>query len=82
MSCLYRDFEPLLPQQSNELIGRMTLVLDLDETLVYFQQKRQVFYLRPHCMSFLQKMSNLFEVVIFTAAHEEYANRILDKLDP
>ena len=26
-------------------------------------------------------MSKLYEVVIFTAAHEEYANRILDKLD-
>lgn len=27
-------------------------------------------------------MASIFEVVIYTAAHEDYANFILDKLDP
>ena len=39
-------------------------------------------YIRPHCMDFLRKLSQKFEVVIFTAARQDYADKILDKLDP
>jgi TFIIF-interacting CTD phosphatase-like protein len=33
-------------------------------------------------MDFLRKLSQKFEVVIFTAARQDYADKILDKLDP
>jgi len=49
-----------------------TLVLDLDETLIHFvdQQsmgKESFFRLRPYCIQFLEQMSKIYEVVIFTA---------------
>ena len=59
-----------------------TLVLDLDETLVHFDQARRVYKIRPLCLRFLRELCQIYEIVIFTAAHETYANFILDKLDP
>ena len=60
---------------------RYTLVLDLDETLVHFDHRRMVYKVRPLCIRFLTDMAKLYEIVIFTAAHQTYANFILDKLD-
>ena len=37
---------------------------------------------RPYCRQFLEKMSKMFEVVVFTASHSCYANVILNQLDP
>lgn len=39
-------------------------------------------WLRPHLHEFLDKVSENFEVVIFTASQAAYANVILDILDP
>ena len=38
--------------------------------------------IRPFAKEFIQKMSALFEVVVFTASHSCYANSILNVLDP
>lgn len=48
-----------------------------------FEQKPQTIYVlkRPHVDDFLEKMSKLFEIVIFTASIPEYANPLLDQLD-
>ena len=59
-----------------------TLVLDLDETLVHFEASERKFKIRPFCISFLKTLSKLFEIVIFTAASQDYADWILDVLDP
>lgn len=59
-----------------------TLVLDLDETLVHYDQILKQFRVRPYAREFLKRMAFLFEVVVFTAAQEDYANFILDQLDP
>ncbi len=59
-----------------------TLVLDLDETLVHFEAKERKFKIRPNCITFLKNMSQVFEVVIFTAASQDYADWILNVLDP
>ena len=69
-------------QGSNPLYRKYTLVLDLDETLVHFDNRKMVYKVRPFCIRFLADMAKLYEVVIFTAAHQSYANFILDKLDP
>lgn len=37
---------------------------------------------RPGAYEFLKDLSKLFEIVIFTAGNSEYANPILDILDP
>jgi CTD small phosphatase-like protein 2 len=38
--------------------------------------------LRPYCREFLEAVSRKFEVVIFTASLEDYANQVIDFLDP
>ena len=61
-----------------------TLVLDLDETLVHFfyTPSGGTFLIRPFCLQFLEEMSKIFEIIIFTAALKDYADSILDILDP
>lgn len=70
---------PFLP----EAPGRYTLVLDLDETLVhYFEENDEGHYLiRPGCEEFLQEASQYYELVIFTAALQDYADWVLDQVD-
>lgn len=62
----------------------LTLVLDLDETLVHFEETSAggEFLVRPGATDFLEAMAKSFEVVIFTAAVKDYADWILDRLDP
>lgn len=51
---------------------------------ISFDQKNHTIYVlkRPHVDEFLDKMSKIFELVIFTASIPEYANPLLNKLDP
>ncbi|KAJ6250114.1 scp1-like small phosphatase 4-related [Anaeramoeba flamelloides] len=102
----------LLPNQSTKDQGKLTLVLDLDQTLVYsstnkpdqydfkciFKQNtlnldqiiqneeatEQIIYVqkRPYLETFLEECAKLFEVVIFTAGIKEYADQVLDHIDP
>ncbi|KAK8612850.1 hypothetical protein V6N13_092954 [Hibiscus sabdariffa] len=78
----------------------ITLVLDLDETLVhstlehcndadftftvFFNMKEHTIYVkkRPHLETFLEKVAEMFEVIIFTASQSIYAEQLLDMLDP
>ncbi|XP_015692949.1 uncharacterized protein LOC102708527 [Oryza brachyantha] len=87
---------PALPAPRKSI----TLVLDLDETLIHsstndcngadfsfpmcYGKKEHTVYVkkRPHVDTFLQKVSEMFKVVIFTASVSSYANRLLDILDP
>ena len=76
---------PYLPKLPNEIEKyTYTLVLDLDETLVHFfyTPSGGTFLIRPFCFKFLEEMSKIFETVIFTAALKDYADSILDLLDP
>lgn len=61
---------PFLPPVTPETY---TLVLDLDETLVhfFFTPSGGVFLIRPFCMEFLHTMSQMYEIVIFTAAMKD-----------
>ncbi len=51
----------------------MTLVLDLDETLIHYVEKGEEgsFQIRPFANLFLETLSKYFEVVIFTAALQD-----------
>jgi CTD small phosphatase-like protein 2 len=53
-----------------------SLVLDLDETLVHFidSGNNRHLLVRPFVSSFLNEMSKIYELVIFTAGLENYAN--------
>jgi len=61
---------------------KYTLVLDLDETLIhYIDIGDGSFLIRPNCREFLKEMSELYEIVIFTAAMQDYADWVIDQLD-
>lgn len=80
----------------------ITLLLDLDETLIHSEEKKPgVNYdavlqlknprgiiehigvrIRPYCTEFLERMSQKFEVVVFTAGKQEYAEKVIKTLDP
>ena len=63
---------------------KFTLVLDLDETLIHFKNipGKSKFLIRPHCYKFLRNLHSHFEIIIFTAAQQQYADWIIDKIDP
>lgn len=53
-----------------------TLVLDLDETLIHNVEhgSDSFFLVRPGCVQFIEEMAKYYEIVIFTAALQEYAD--------
>ena len=77
-----------LPSISKEY--EYTLILDLDETLVHVimdktkqqstQNQAKIIY-RPLLFEFLRKMKHLYEMVIFTVSHEDYANKVIDCIE-
>ncbi|KAK4834775.1 hypothetical protein QYF36_000427 [Acer negundo] len=90
----------LLPPNETSIRKRITLVLDLDETLVhsttepcdnadftfqvFFNMKDHTVYVRqrPFLQTFLERVAEMFEIIIFTASQSIYAERLLDILDP
>jgi len=99
----------LLPVQAKEKQGLMTVVLDMDETLIHSDfvgcseeeyKAHEVMhsippfdffltvcdgvavYIRPGLAHFLKLLHQLFEVVIFTAGEKDYADAVLDAVDP
>lgn len=65
--------------------GAITLVLDLDEVLVWKEWTRQrgwSIYKRPGVQEFLLEMAQYFEIVVYTDEPYTYADPILNKFDP
>nr|XP_043620959.1 carboxy-terminal domain RNA polymerase II polypeptide A small phosphatase 2-like isoform X2 [Erigeron canadensis] len=78
----------------------VTLVLDLDETLVHSSLEHSddadftfpvlidsiehTVYVkqRPYLKEFLERVSKMFQIVVFTASQSIYAKQLLDILDP
>ncbi|GBF93746.1 hypothetical protein Rsub_06078 [Raphidocelis subcapitata] len=82
---------PLLPPQLPQHAGRLAVVLDLDETLLYprrapqtqhQQPQQQADVLRPGVHEFLAALSECAEVLLWTAGGAAYAQRQLQALDP
>jgi len=61
--------KPLPPNKTETF----TLVLDLDETLIHYEEvgSQGKFLIRPYSYKFLEEMSQYYEVVIFTAAMQD-----------
>ena len=61
-----------------------TLVLDLDETLISFKREDAdtgILKLRPGLDEFLKGMKPLYELIVFTAGTQDYADPILDAIE-
>ena len=56
-------------------------MLDLDETLVHFDQQKRLYRPRPFALEFVREMAMQYELVIFTAGLKDYADWILDDFD-
>ena len=68
--------------QSKELQHkRYSLVLDLDETLIYCCIERKQIFFRPFLKQFLLALKPQFELIIFTASLKEYADFVLDSIE-
>lgn len=100
----YEDVAPkhrriVLPKKARGS-PKISLVLDLDETLVHcsiepipdadltfsvsFNGQDYEVYVRkrPYLAHFLEQVSQLFEVTVFTASQSVYAETLLDLIDP
>jgi RNA polymerase II subunit A small phosphatase-like protein len=68
-----------LPEQDPADQGKITLVLDLDETLVYAREGP--LYARPGLDEFFKACSENCEVVVWTAGLRAYAQAIIRNID-
>lgn len=91
---------PALVSKETSKRKDVTLVLDLDETLIHstmtrydsgadftiqvLLDKEYTVYVRkrPFLREFLERVSEMFEIIIFTASKKIYAEKLLDVLDP
>ena len=88
----YCNIKPKPPYLSNissknkKFQKKITLILDLDETLVRFKINKYNIQtgnvvLRPGLIQFLNKVYPLFDLVIWTVATKQYADAILDIIE-
>ena len=63
-----------------------SLILDLDETLVHFKvnsddDSEGVLQIRPGVIPFLELVSKFYELIIFTAATQDYGDLLIDAIE-
>ena len=74
---------PYLPKQI-ERNKKYTLVLDLDETLISFRFNKKykgILKKRPGLHNFLNQVGTKYELVVFTAGTQEYADPIINIIE-
>jgi Dullard-like phosphatase family protein len=74
---------PFLNTKSNK---PYTLVLDLDETLIHFKsnpnnESSGKIMIRPYLYEFLRTIKENYELIIFTAATQDYADPIINAIE-
>ena len=83
--------QPPFIKKPRDKSKRFTLVLDLDETLIHYpddklfnfeEKAHENVLVRPFIRDFLVKVAEKFELVIFTAGSQAYADTLIDFIDP
>ena len=74
---------PYLKNKSNK---KYTLVLDLDETLIHFKglpnnDSSGILQFRPFLPEFLTNICKFYELIVFTAATQDYADPIINAIE-
>ena len=82
---IINDFVPI-PYLKNISNKKYTLILDLDETLIHFKghpndDSSGILQFRPFLSEFLSAVENYYELVIFTAATQDYADPIINAIE-
>uniref|UniRef100_A0ACD5U1T8 Uncharacterized protein n=1 Tax=Avena sativa TaxID=4498 RepID=A0ACD5U1T8_AVESA len=76
--------DKLLPDLHPELKGAFTLVLDLNDTLVYSDWQRDRgwrTFKRPGVEAFVQHMAQYYEVVVYSDQQAMFVDPVVDRLD-
>ncbi|OAF64819.1 hypothetical protein A3Q56_07476 [Intoshia linei] len=73
-----------LGRLANKKNAKPTLVLDMDKTLLYTKKKLNGILItyRPYLDEFLQEMSKLYNIVLFSHGRENYVHSLAEKIDP
>ena len=74
---------PKIPFIRTAMKKNFCLVLDIDETIAHTLNLPfgHYFLLRPGVINFLDELSKLYEIIIFTCSPKNYADNILNKID-
>jgi len=75
-----------LPYLKNKCSKKFSLVLDLDETLISFKlepndENKGTIRFRPYLDSFLQKVKEKYEIIVFTSGTQDYADPLEDAIE-
>ena len=65
---------------------KYSLILDLDETLIHFKinnddDSEGVLQIRPGAIKFLEKVGQYYELIVFTAATQDYGDLLIDAIE-
>ena len=75
-----------VPYLKNKCPKEFSLVLDLDETLISFkleqnEENKGTIRFRPYLDSFLQKVKEKYEIIVFTSGTQDYADPLEDAIE-
>ena len=86
---LFSDIDTIkveVPYLKNKCNKKFSLVLDLDETLISFKlepgdENKGTIRFRPYLDSFLQKVKEKYEIIVFTSGTKDYADPLEDAIE-
>ncbi|KAG5490851.1 hypothetical protein JKF63_00973 [Porcisia hertigi] len=71
--------EYLVPAKPAEMKNRLTVVLDLDETLIY--ARRGPLYVRPGIETLMRFLADHCETIVWTSSKHRYADAVVAQID-
>ena len=86
LSDIDNNFKVEVPYLNNKCTKKFSLVLDLDETLISFKlepgdENKGTIRFRPYLDSFLQKVREKYEIIVFTSGTKDYADPLEDAIE-
>ena len=75
--------KPYITKPNNK---KYTLILDLEETILNFRLKSEnrgegVLKIRPGLFEFLNEIQNYYEIILFTASSQDYAESLIENIE-